>query len=122
MRGRYGNDRLNIFIAFVLIGFGVISLFYQPLVMRIIQLLLFGVFIFRFLSRDFYRRRKENDKFLSITAPIKGFFQSRYKRYKDKGNRYFSCPKCSATLRVPKGRGRITVTCPACRHKFDKRT
>lgn len=40
---------------------------------------------------------------------------------KDKEHRYFACPKCGQTVRVPKGAGKIRVTCPKCGEKFEKK-
>ena len=122
MRGRYGSDQLNIFLAVILLALGTVSLFADSLVLRGFQLMIFGVFMFRFLSRGIYKRRAENIKFLALSAPVTKYFGRIFRQLKDKDNRYFKCPKCSARLRVPRGRGSITVTCPACRHKFDKRT
>jgi len=36
--------------------------------------------------------------------------------------RIYSCPKCSQKLRVPKGVGRIEITCKRCGWKFIKRS
>ena len=33
--------------------------------------------------------------------------------------RVFGCPGCSQLLRVPKGNGRIEITCPRCGNVFD---
>lgn len=35
---------------------------------------------------------------------------------------FFTCPKCAATLRVPKGKGRIEIRCPRCSHAFEADT
>jgi peptidoglycan/LPS O-acetylase OafA/YrhL len=67
--------------------------------------------IFRSLSRNIYKRYEENRKFLV-------FFQ----KLKDKDHRYYNCPRCRQQVRVPKGKGKISITCPKCREKFIKTT
>ena len=67
--------------------------------------------IYRALSRNTYKRYQENRKFLLI-----------FDRLKDRNNRYFNCPKCHQTVRVPRGKGKISITCPKCREKFIRKT
>ena len=67
--------------------------------------------IFRGLSRNTYKRYQENRKFLQLTG-----------RLKDREHRYFDCPKCRQMVRVPRGKGKISITCPRCREKFVKKT
>ena len=67
--------------------------------------------IFRALSRNTYKRYQENRKFLLI-----------FDRLKDRNNRYFDCPKCRQTVRVPRGKGKISITCPRCKEKFIRKT
>ena len=122
MQGRYGTDKLNFFLAIILICLAIASRFVDNIAIIIIQIIILALFLFRFLSRDIYKRRGENDKFLRLYSPVENFFKGKTRQYKDKNNKYFKCPKCSAKLRVPKNRGKITVTCPVCRTKFDKNT
>lgn len=42
-------------------------------------------------------------------------------RAQDKDHKYYACPKCGQTVRVPKGAGKIRVTCPKCGEKFEKK-
>ena len=65
----------------------------------------------RCFSRNTYKRYQENRRFLLLMD-----------RIKDRNNRYYSCPKCRQTVRVPKGKGKIAITCPKCREKFIKKT
>ena len=67
--------------------------------------------IWRTLSRNTYKRYQENRKFLQI-----------FDRLKDRQHRYFDCPKCRQMVRVPRGKGKISITCPRCREKFIKKT
>ena len=71
---------------------------------------------FRCFSRNLFKRRQENFRF-------KEFFRIRKLKWKErKSYRYFKCPHCKAWMRVPKGRGSITVTCRVCRFRFDKKS
>ena len=63
------------------------------------------------LSRNTYRRYQENRKFLQF-----------FTRLKDRQNRYFDCPKCRQLVRVPRGKGKIAITCPRCKEKFIRKT
>ena len=36
--------------------------------------------------------------------------------------RFFKCPQCKQTVRVPKGRGKICITCPKCKTEFIKKS
>ena len=57
-----------------------------------------------------------------MTAGIRRFFSRGKARSQDKTHRYFKCPGCGQTVRVPRGRGKIQITCPKCRREFIKKT
>ena len=115
MVGRYGTDKLNTTI----LGAGLILCLiqllvrnpYVDLVLTILAYGLMGWAIFRALSRKTYKRYRENRKYLA-------FLQ----RLKDREHRYFDCPRCRQQIRVPRGKGKIAITCPKCREKFVKKT
>ena len=115
MEGRYGNDRLNMYI----LGAGlVLVLVYTFIPSGPVQLILWALSyvlmfwaIFRMLSRNVYKRYQENRKFLQI-----------FDRIKDRQHRYYDCPKCRQTVRVPRGKGKIAITCPKCKEKFIRNT
>lgn len=115
MEGRYGTDKLNIFLllsAFVLM---LIDLFLPAgLLKLILWVLSMGLMVWsiiRSLSRNIYRRYEENRKYLQLLDA-----------FKDRQHRYFNCPKCRQRVRVPRGKGKISITCPKCREKFIKKT
>ncbi|MGN1194556.1 MAG: hypothetical protein ACI4SB_03650 [Acutalibacteraceae bacterium] len=122
MRGRYGLDPLNIF----LVVLGCILTFVLSFVggryYKLIGLIPYIFVIIRALSTNIDARQKENEKFMKLWLPVYGFFSVKYKHSKDKEHRYFKCPECKHTLRVPKGKGKIEITCPFCSRKFKKRT
>ena len=75
--------------------------------------------VFRILSRDKDRREMENDRFVSVLNPLKEAVERRKERkYQKKMFRFFTCPMCRQQLRVPKGKGKVEITCPSCGSKF----
>ena len=115
MYGRYGHDKFNRFI--LTTGF-VMMLLTLIMPFRLVDLVLtlggYAMLIwslFRCFSRNHYKRYQENRKFLLCLD-----------RSKDKQNRYFVCPRCHQTVRVPRGKGKIAITCPKCREKFIKKS
>ncbi len=115
MMGRYGTDKLNMAILIVGLVASLLSIFFTTgLIDLLLFLLSYGMMfwaIFRSLSRNTYKRYQENRKFLQI-----------YDRMKDREHRYFDCPKCRQMVRVPRGKGKIAITCPRCREKFVRKT
>lgn len=114
MAGRYGTDKLNS----VILWGGVIcllaSMFLEGWLSFILWILAYGCMIwalFRSFSRNTYKRYQENRRFLNFLE-----------RLKDRDHRYFSCPSCKQQVRVPKGKGKIAISCPKCREKFIKKT
>ena len=126
--GRYGNDHLNLFIMLVSLIFGVATFFTYgigDLIFSMLQLMFLALWLMRAFSRNFYKRRAENMVFLRIWGKVKAFFRpvkGFFARLADRKHRYFKCPKCKSRLRVPRGRGKITITCPKCRNMFDKKS
>lgn len=123
MYGRYGTDALHQFLMFfTLLGLLINTFFIRN------GILTFGLWIliifssFRMYSRNIMKRRKENDMFLQLTKPIRKRVSLYKKQRHDPQNKYFLCPSCKQIVRVPKHRGKITITCPTCRYQFNKRS
>ena len=116
MIGRYGSDKLNIYLlgaGIVLMLLGSIFGGKVPLMSWCSLLSYVPLFwcIFRMYSRNIEARRRENAAFVNF-----------FNRLKDKEHRYFHCPRCRQTVRVPRGRGKINITCPKCGSKFIKKS
>ena len=122
MAGRYGGDQLNMFLIVVYVILCVIGLFVRWGVLELIALVLLIVGLFRMLSRNIDRRRAENAKFLQLARPIARGFASFRTRMADKDHRYFKCPNCGQQMRVPRGKGRITVHCRSCGATFEEKS
>lgn len=114
MEGRYGMDRLNSVLLWTSLFFAVAAMFLPGKVKLILTLIAYGLMglaIFRLLSRKTYKRYRENRRFLMLLDQIK-----------DRDHRYYSCPRCRQPVRVPRGKGKISITCPKCKEKFIKKT
>ncbi|KUO53608.1 MAG: hypothetical protein APF76_12430 [Desulfitibacter sp. BRH_c19] len=119
MVGRYGGDQLSIFLFVLSIVLTLIGQLAEiPILMTISYIPLF-VAIYRILSNDVQKRRMENYKFAMLVSPIYSKLKKAQNRIKgSKTHKYFKCAKCKTILRVPKGKGKILVTCPKCKTKF----
>ena len=84
---------------------------------------LLAVFFLRFFSRDAGRRYEENRRFMALWRPLARRFSSWAAALRDaRTHRRFRCPSCGQKVRVPRGKGRICITCPRCRVEFVRRT
>ena len=122
MYGRYGNDQFGHF----LIGLGLVLILLEALTGFGLLTLLADVAVFyalfRMLSRNTYKRREENAKFLKKANPAIKWLRLQQTIRKDKDHLYFKCPNCSQYLRVPRGKGKITVTCRSCGASFQEKS
>ncbi len=125
--GRYGNDHLNLAIIAASLACGLLTFFTYGIadaIFSLLQLSLLVVWFLRAYSRNHQSRALENQKFLRIWRAFKEknkWLFAFFSRLADRKHRYFKCPSCKSRLRVPRGRGKITVTCPRCKNKFDKK-
>ena len=124
MYGRYGSDQLNMAILVLAVLVSLInsiltmalgnSAVYGGIIAPVLSLCVCGLLaysFFRMFSRNIYKRQRENKKFTQL-----------WMRLKDRHNRYFHCPNCRQTVRVPRGRGKICIRCPKCGEKFTRKT
>lgn len=123
MYGRYGGDQLMIGSLILYFVVSLVSQFtrFWPLMLVAYLILLWS--LFRMLSRNTSKRYGENQIFLKYWYKVKGFFLNLKNRIQDsKTHRYYKCPKCSKTMRVPKGRGKIEIKCAVCGEKFIRKS
>lgn len=122
MYGRYGTDQLGFALMGVYMVCYLLSAFTRIGLLSLLGLICLAFALFRLLSRNIPRRRAENDKFLEIVRPIIRQYNISKCRRQDKEHCYFKCPSCGQQLRVPKGKGRISITCRSCGASFEKKT
>ncbi len=124
MYGRYKGDELNRFLIIVYFVFYILSFIPIPFFLGFFQLLstlIFVLILFRALSKNIYSRQQELYKYLNLKNKVKSSInlQKQKQQYR-KTHLYFKCRNCKANLRVPKGKGKIEVTCPKCKHTMIK--
>ena len=127
MVGRYGSDKLNMAI----LGIGLLLIVVTMInPIGILDLILTGLSyammfwaIFRTFSRNTYKRREENRYYLRCRDTVKRKLQQYRLRWAQrKEYRFFRCEKCRTLARVPRGRGKICITCPHCKHEFIRKS
>ena len=118
MAGRNGNDNFNLFllvceVVLLLLGSFTGGGMFLP------ALILLGYIYFRMLSRNVYKRQEENSRYLRAKYKVQSKLRLVKERWKQRRDyKFFVCPSCHATLRVPKGRGKIKIVCRKCGTSF----
>ncbi len=111
MYGRYGPDQLNNVMLILGVALAVIGMLFSLPLLTVLSYVPLGFCLYRMFSRNANRRRLENQRFMQLLN-----------RLRDRESRYYSCPRCHQTVRVPRGRGKINIHCPKCGNQFIKKT
>lgn len=147
MYGRYGQlDKVNIAVFIVYLALAVIRVILsivfrvsgimmpfgtQGFISRIVFSVLFGlemacliIFILRFFSKNIAKRTEENRRFTEWTYRFRdpNSFRNKRRQARREGKELFKCPVCKKTIRVPRGKGKIEITCPNCKERFVRKT
>jgi hypothetical protein len=126
MAGRYGRDELGIVLLVASYVLLLASLLLRGTAATLLYLMGFiglAYCLFRMFSRNAYKRRQENYRYLNIKNRVTGWFRKRIKRIRDsRTHRFFRCPGCGVDVRVPRGRGRLEITCTRCRKVFIRKS
>ena len=122
MYGRYGSDPFNLFLVGLYLILYLLSVLTRFSPLYWVSFFLVCYSLFRMLSRNFDRRRAENARFMKLAGPVLQWLRFQRSVRRDKEHRYFKCPNCGQYLRVPRGKGRITVTCRGCGATFQEKS
>lgn len=131
MYGRYGTDQLSLVLVIAGIVSYVLYFITRFFPLYWLSLAFYAYDIFRVLSKNIPKRQLENQKWLQFTwkvrtADIPGKIRAWWRNIESKAEetrKYskFRCPSCGQKMRVPRGRGKISVTCPKCGTNFIKK-
>lgn len=123
MMGRYGVDDLSRFTLYVLVGLMILNFIIRSSLVSFLLLVGLVWIYFRMFSKNHAKRYEENARFLRIKDKVLG----RVRREKDLASQrkvyhIYTCPGCKQKIRVPRGKGKIEVTCPKCHTSFIKKS
>ncbi len=77
----------------------------------------------RIFSKNIYKRRAENGKYLAKRARFMAWFRGKRTQFRQRRDFcFFSCPSCKAVMRVPRGKGKIKIVCRKCGEAFIRKT
>lgn len=123
MTGRNGMDQLGQFSLGVAIFIMIIGLFYRSGPWNIIALVILFFGYFRMFSKNIQKRYQENQFYLKYQNKVKGWFLKQKSYFAQrKTHHIYSCPSCRQKIRIPKGKGKISIHCPKCGTDFIKKS
>lgn len=121
MMGRYGTDDLGKFTLYAAVVLYILNLFLRNRGVSSLITIVVLLGLYRMLSRDHGRRYQENIKFLNWKNKVVSKFRRSQSNLKQrKTHHIYRCPTCRQKIRIPKGKGRICITCPKCKTEFTK--
>lgn len=123
MVGRYGVDPLNKFLLITALIAMLISNLFGGLILYIIALLILAYSYFRMFSKNHYKRYQENNRYLYYKGKFTDFFRKgKNTIHQRKVYHIYKCPGCKQKIRIPRGKGRVQITCPKCHTQFIKKS
>lgn len=121
MAGRYGSDELSFSLLMLYLGICIFGIFVDAKLVQLIGLFIILFSFFRMLSRNVEARRTENEAYLNFLRRAGQKKNARKARQQDKTHHYIRCKNCRTMMRVPKGVGKIEITCPKCGKTITKK-
>lgn len=123
MQGRYGMDGFNRFLMWTSLIVVFLSNFPRMHFLYLVGIAMLLFLYFRIMSRNIPARQRENQKFFDLTFGWRSkFAQMRARGQQSRDYAFYKCKNCGQTVRVPKGKGKIKITCPTCHSSFIKNT
>ncbi len=123
MYGRNGVDHYSRFLIYAALICVLIDVLLGGGIFYGIGIVLMVYSYFRVFSKNLNKRRAENARYFQIRSKFTNAFRDwRDRRRQSKDYVFFRCPSCKAMLRVPRGKGRIRVTCRKCGNNFERKT
>ena len=119
LRGRQGPDDLAVFSVNLAIVIVLVNVFARTGWLGWVGLALVAYAMFRIQSRNLGARARENEAFLRALGPARPWVQNPRAAWAElRAYKHVRCSSCRQRVRVPRGKGRLRVTCPRCKTKF----
>ena len=123
MIGRYGTDGLNQFLSIASLVLLLIAIISRVNLFTYLGAALLIFCYYHTFSRNISKRTEENYKFYTLKDRVDNKFKGWKEQWANrKVYHYYRCPQCRQKLRVPRGRGRIQISCPRCGTQFIKKS
>jgi DNA-directed RNA polymerase subunit RPC12/RpoP len=123
MSGRHGLDELARFQSVLVLVLLILGMITRWNIFTLLALALMVYMYFRVFSRNHARRYEENRKYLDFRGKRIASWNKFKKRVAQRRDyRFYKCPSCRQEVRVPKGHGKIEITCPKCRERFIRKS
>lgn len=123
MIGRYGFDELSKVCMGFTIFLMILSMFTRSSVIYLLSLVLLVYSYCRAFSKNISKRQQENQRYRNLRYDsVVKWNKFKTRQAQKKTHCFFKCPQCKQTVRVPKGRGKICITCPKCQTEFIKKS
>jgi len=123
MSGRNGVDELSRMLSWLVLILLLLGIFTRVGWFTLLAVAVMVYMYFRMFSKNTARRYEENQKYVNFRynrTVSWNRFKKRLSQSRD--YRFFKCPDCKQQVRVPRGHGKIEITCPKCRGNFIRRT
>ncbi len=127
MQGRYGVDQLSNCLIWTGVFIALVTMFLHFRFLLVLSWICIIYAYVRIFSKNIQKRYAQNEKFLNATFGIRNAFAKIKYRIKY-GNQtaepyhIYKCRRCGQKIRIPKGKGKIMITCPKCKYQFKKRS
>ena len=123
MIGRYGMDQLNQFLLYAVLAVILINLFVRVWPLELLELAGIVFLYFRMFSRNISKRYHDNQAFLRMTLRVRAPVKKWQFRFRESRQYHiYKCPSCGQKIRIPRGRGRVSIHCPKCGTDFIKKS
>ena len=123
MIGRYGTDQLARFLSVCILVLLILNLFIRDRILYWLALALLSYCYFRMFSKNISARLRENAVYLrwrsQVTEKLKKWKAQAVQAWK---YHIYRCPGCGQKIRIPRGRGKVSIHCPKCHTDFIRRS
>lgn len=117
--GSYGSDQLGRAILYASIALLFLSFALGITLFWYLSIIGYGWALFRVFSKNRPKRQAENELYLQKTAKLRTEIRQARVRFRNrKQYKYFKCPQCRTRMRLTRGCGEKTVSCPHCKNTF----
>ena len=115
-----GFDVYSLFWLVLFLILAALGRFYLPLFLPAAVVLVY--LLIRLFSKNQQKRQVENARFIALFRSIFRWFRGRKVLQTDKEFYYFKCPTCGQSMRLPRGLGKVEITCRSCASRFETKS